>query len=141
MDLALAAELDRVNEEFSAALDALDAALRGSQPDLAELGKRRTRLARLAGQRLRFLNNRLCPALAAGPTPAHPAAARALENRVAALFSESTNHIGQWNNATIAADWTGYITATRNMLRQVRSVLAMERRDIYPLLGSLPRAA
>jgi hypothetical protein len=141
MDLTLAAELDEVNTKFAAAIKGLETALRGDAPDLSELGKRRSHLARLAGQRLRFLTGRLVPMLDSGPSPTHPAAARALEERLRALFAESTRHIGDWGSARIRADWPGYIAATRTMIAGVEAFLAAERREVYPLLATLPRAA
>ncbi|MDB5679681.1 hypothetical protein [Sphingomonas bacterium] len=141
MDLTLAAELDEVNTNFAAAIKGLEAALRKDAPDLPDLGKRRSQLARLAGQRLRFLTGRLVPVLDAGPTAAHVAAARALEERLRALFGESTRHIGDWSSARISSDWPGYVAATRGMIARVEAFLAAERREVYPLLGTVRRAA
>lgn len=141
MDLALAADLDDINGRFAGALRGLEAALRGAAPDHAELGKRRILLARLARERLRFLTDRVIPILNHGPTPGHPAAARALEDRLRTLFGESTKHIGAWSSAQIRADWPAYVKATRGMIAQVEAFQAAERRDVYPLLATLARAA
>ncbi|MBN8814110.1 MAG: hypothetical protein J0J06_01525 [Sphingomonas sp.] len=136
MTLALATELDEINQQFSAALHALEAALRSDEPDLVDLGKRRTALARHARVRLNFIDGKLCPLLAAGPTPAHGAAARQLRQRIGDIFAASNRHIGDWSSADIAADWDGYRDATRAMAAQVKALLAMERRDVYPLLAT-----
>lgn len=136
MTLALATELDEINEEFQAAIQALEAALRPAAPDLVDLGKRRATLARRASARLRFVDGKLCPTLAAGPTPAHAAAARQLRQRIAELFAASNQHIGEWDGTRIATDWDGYRAATRTMAAQAKALLAMERRDIYPLLAT-----
>ena len=137
MTLALAAELDDINLRFQTTIHALENTLRSTSPDLSDIAKRRAALARMASTRLRFIDARLCPTLVAGPTPAHGAAARQLRARIAALFVESNRHIGEWNSARIATDWAGYRVATRTMVSQVKAVLAMERRDIYPLLASV----
>ena len=136
MTLALAAELDDVNERFQAALAALERALGHDAPDFAELGKLRAHLARMAGQRLRFIDRHLCPVLIAGPTAAHHEAARNLRERIGALFSASNGHIGHWDTKRIASDWQGYRASTRAMVGDARALLAMERREIYPLLAS-----
>lgn len=138
MPIALAADLDDINQRFSTALLALESALKPDVPNAAELGKRRAALARIASERLRFVYNRLCPMLASGPTANHAIAARQLRERVAGLIAESNRHIGEWSTARIAADWQGYGAATRTMATQARAVLAMERRDIYPLLATIP---
>jgi len=137
MPIALAADLDDLNQRFTTALLALESALRPDTPNTAELGKRRAALARIASERLRFVYHRLCPMLASGPTPNHAIAARKLRERVAKLIAESNAHIGEWSTARIAADWAGYGVATRTMAAQARAVLAMERRDIYPLLATI----
>lgn len=136
MTLALATELDEINQQFQAALNALEAALRPAEPDLVELGKRRAMLARRASARLRFIDAKLCPMLTSGPTPAHDAAARQLRQRIAALFRASNHHIGEWSSARIADDWNGYRIATRAMATQAKALLAMERREIYPLMAT-----
>ena len=141
MDLKLAAELDDVNSKFVAAIKGLEAALRRDAPDLIELGKRRSHLAKLSGERLRFLTSQLIPALDSGATATHIAAARALEERLRALFAETTSHIGDWGSPRIRADWQGYVAATRAMIVLVETFLMNERREIYPLLVALPRAA
>lgn len=134
MPLALAAELDDINHRFQTALHSLESALRTDTPDLIDIGKRRIVLARAARARLRFIDARLCPALVAGPTPAHAAAAQNLRARITALFVASNRHIGEWNSQRVAADWKGYRDATRAMAAAAKTVLATERREVYPLL-------
>ena len=136
MLFALAAELDDVNQHFQAAMYALESALRSDTPDLLDIGKRRIALARAASARLRFIDARLYPALVAGPTPAHAAAARTLRARISALFAASNRHIGEWSGQRVASDWPGYRDATRAMTAEVKALLAMERREIYPLLAT-----
>ncbi len=137
MPAALASDLDDLNQRFTAALAALEGSLKLPAPDVIELGKRRAALARVTTERVRFVHGRLCPMLATGPTPRHAAAAGQLRERVAAVIAASNRHIGEWSTGQIAADWTGYGAATRAMVAQVRAVLAMERRDIYPLLATV----
>ncbi|MEO5493834.1 MAG: hypothetical protein ABIR08_07380 [Sphingomonas sp.] len=136
MTLALAAELDDINAQFQADIQALEAALRTDEPNLIDLAKRRALLARTARARLTFVDAKLCPLLASGPTPAHGAAARQLRQRIGDMFAASNRHIGEWSGARIAADWSGYREATRAIAAQVKALLAMERRDIYPLLAT-----
>lgn len=141
MPVDLAADLDDLNLRFAAAIAALEAALKPATPDTNDLGKRRVALARVASERVRFVHGRLCPMLATGETPRHADAARQLRERIAGLIAESNRHIGEWSMARIVADWAGYGAATRVMATQARAVLTMERREIYPLLATLARAA
>ena len=134
MPLALAAELDDINQRFQTALHSLESALRSDTPDLLDIGKRRIALARAASARLRFIDTKLCPALVAGPTPAHASAAQDLRTRISALFAASNRHIGEWSSQRVAADWAGYRDATRAMAAAAKALLAIDRREIYPLL-------
>ncbi|MES2098170.1 MAG: hypothetical protein V4459_15565 [Pseudomonadota bacterium] len=136
MVLALAAELDDINDQFQAAIDALEGTLKTGGPDIAELARRRAALARVASARLRMIDQKLCPLLESGPTPQHAAAARHLRDRIAAIFAASNQHIGDWSSQRVVADWNGYCAATRSLASDVKSLLAMERRDIYPLLAT-----
>ena len=137
MPVALAADLDDLNQRFTTAMLALESVLTRPQPDTTDLGKRRAALARVTTERVRFVHSRLCPMLSTGPTPSHAAAARQLRERIAGLIAASNRHIGEWSTARIAADWPGYGAATRTMAAQARTVLAMERRDVYPLLATI----
>ena len=141
MDLQLAADLDDVTTRLMAAITELKAALRGAAPDHAELCKRRILLARLAGERLRFLSERIFPLLRTGPTASHRAVVRPHEQRLRVLFGESTRHIGEWGSPRITTDWPGYVADTRRMIALVENFLAVERREVYPLLTTLARAA
>lgn len=136
MPVALATDLDDLNQRFSAAIVALERLLQNPAPDVAELGKRRAALARITTERVRFVHGRLCPMLASGPTPGHAAAARQVRERVAGLIAASNRHIGEWTMARVVADWPGYGAATRAMAKQARGVLAMQH-DIYPLLATI----
>lgn len=136
MTLALAAELDEINRQFQGDIHALETALHRGEPNLADLARRRAMLARTARTRLQFIDAKLCPLLATGPTPAHGAAARQLRQRIGDLFAASNRHIAEWSGARIVADWNGYREATGAIAAQVKALLAMERRDIYPLLVS-----
>jgi hypothetical protein len=143
MPIALAASLDDINQRFIAAIAALEKALANEQPDIAALGRTRLTLARTTTERVRFVHERLCPMLAAGPTPRHGAAARKLRDQIAAAVTSSNRHIGEWSGSRIAADWAGYRAATRIQIVKVRALLTMERTEIYPLIptASPQRAA
>lgn len=51
-----------------------------------------------------------------------------------ALLRASADHIRIWSAQTIGDDWPGYCQASRQIREQMQQFIALEQRQLYPLL-------
>lgn len=66
--------------------------------------------------------------------PAEAEALRDLHQREVDHFQLISQHIRRWSPQAVERDWDGYRAATRAVIDQVRQLLSLERKLIFPLL-------
>ena len=83
----------------------------------------------------------LYPVLMASGDAQIQATARAFSDEMGGLADKYRDHVERWDAEAIAADWAGFCSDCRRILGALTLRIARENRDLYPLIGSLARAA
>lgn len=83
----------------------------------------------------------LYPRLLASRDPTVQQTARAFSDEMGHLADAYGAHNQQWTANSIAADWTGYSSATRAVLDALSNRIVRENRELYPLLEAMDKAA
>ncbi len=83
----------------------------------------------------------LYPRLLASADPRIASTALAFSQEMGGLAADFVQYSEQWNANAIAANWTGYCKASRELIVALTYRITRENRELYPLLESLDRAA
>lgn len=127
------AELRSAHGEMLEAIAQLERLTAQDVPDEAALAAARYRLGRSSGRR-RTLADAACNALIPNVSAADAERLKALRDANVAMLAASSRHITRWGLRDVAADWTGYRTASAAMRQSLRDRVAEEQRLLYPLL-------
>ncbi|TCP36625.1 hypothetical protein [Sphingomonas sp. BK235] len=96
-------------------------------PAIDDLEKARTALSQISIERSRFINQVVVPRMLVGATYASARDMVALQQSFAANRLVSNQHVADWTEATIAADWAGYRAAAARIWRMMEEQMRDEQ--------------
>ena len=131
-------ELKESHGALEAALEDIDAATVGAEPDLSRYPHARWRLSTARRQR-RTVTSMIYTEVRPTLRPHEIEAVEqwhADDNR---RLQASAQHVRIWTTDRIAADWRGYCAASDTLRRSLKQWIAAEQALIYPLLEARSR--
>ncbi|MEI9849994.1 MAG: hypothetical protein WDN24_02940 [Sphingomonas sp.] len=132
--MAAPAELRAAHDELLRLLTELDVMTQLDRPEESALANARWRLSRARARRRALVETATARLLEAA-APAEAERLRAYRDRNAEHFRRTSSHVGAWGLREAVADWPGYVRASAPMRREMRELIAEDRRVLYPLLG------
>lgn len=138
------ATLRQYHQAIGTLLTALEALCQDQQPDMEKISAVRLELTRASRARSAYLNATVYPQVMRA-APDQRIALEKLKSDGILMLVRSGDHIRHWTPRQIAADWSGYCSASKLARATMRSRIELEAKLLYPLLkeGSarqLPRS-
>jgi hemerythrin-like domain-containing protein len=122
------------HREIRTLLDRLNAYLEGGPPDPLPFLHFRRELGRIVTHHLKKQDWVLYPRLKASGRAELRAAAIRLCAEIGSFEEAFGAYARRWTSSRIGEDWAGYREETRAMVRLLERRMALEERDLYPLL-------
>lgn len=135
---SLLCELKKSHCVLEAALEDIDAATTGAEPDLSRYPHARWRLSTARRQR-RTVTSTIYEEVRSTLRPREIETLEQWNAEDNRRLQASAQHVRIWTTNRIAADWRGYCAASDTLRRSLRRWIATERALIYPLLESRSR--
>jgi hypothetical protein len=119
--------LEDFHRNISAGIGAIRAHCEAATPDTAGLGSARVKLSRVSAARSRFVAETVIPHLLNDADPALRKELMDLQRGFNAKRLASSEHVTTWTSQAIAADWTGYRKAARQIWAMMEEQMRRER--------------
>ena len=129
----LLAALRHAHDRLLDALSLKETVTSASIPVSTRFSLARWQLGRARHLRQRVLND-VYAELFQSATEQEAALLRLLQADELDLCQRSSDHLAQWTNERVEADWPGYRAAAAEVIKRVRRRVMMEREAVYPML-------
>lgn len=133
-------DLLAINDEIDASLQEM-ARLVGlaALPDGSTLSTARLRFSRALRRHLQHVDGQILSHLRTTADPRAKPTLDAFRLLLQEYHEAAAHHVARWPSTSVTADWDGYRGSVNDMLARLRNRIAVERRDIHPLLADAGR--
>ena len=133
-------ELLAINDEIDASQQEM-ARLVGlaELPDGSTLSTARLRFSRALRRHLQHVDGPILSHLRTTADPRAKPTLDAFRLLLQEYHEAAAHHVARWPSTSVTADWDGYRRSVNDMLARLRNRIAVERRDIHPLLAGAGR--
>lgn len=104
-------------------------------PDGGALSTARLRFSRVLRRHLQHVDGPILSHLRTTADPRAKPAIDAFRLLLQEYHEAAAHHVARWPSTSVTADWNGYRRSVKDMLARLRNRIAVERRDIHPLLA------
>ena len=108
-------------------------------PDGSLLSAARLRFSRALRRHLQYVDGTILSHLRVTADPRAKPALDAFRLLLQEYHEAAAHHVARWPSTSVTADWDGYRQSVKDMLAKLRNRIAVERRDIHPLLADPQR--
>ena len=126
-----------LHETVLRGIDALDAQVASSHPDIAAVSAARLALSKASRARNCFLENTVYPAV----EPLDRAVIDGLRSRGRERAMMSSEHVHRWTVAEVSRCWSEYRAVSTEIRHGMRARIREEQTLLYPLIEVAMRAA
>ncbi len=104
-------------------------------PDGGMLSAARLRFSRALRRHLQHVDGPILSHLRTTADPGARPAVDAFRLMLQEYHEAAAYHVARWPSTSVTADWDGYRRSVNDMLARLRNRIAVERRDVHPMLA------